>query len=232
MLSFGNGNTDSWARNLYIKNANTAIRVVGIFTKRISITDILIDKFLMRTDVGRDQDGHVGIASNAYNVLIHNIKMLGRMDHELDLNGAKNTVYSRISAPNASPDFHAQGNRENLYTQFDMGDGTPIWRDRDNVNGGRKNFQWETFWGMKSRSDFSFLDPADQCVMVGIPNQENTSIGIDYHHEAIDPNVLVPANMYLAQMADTTGKMLPPDVTLTVPPPAVSRQGCDFASIG
>lgn len=180
--------------------------------------NIVNDKFLLRKDVGMDKDGHVGLAISATYILVHNILMTGDMHHELDLNGGRNTVYSRITAPDFTPDFHAQGNKYNLYTEFDMGQGKPSWRDRDNVNGGRKNLQSETFWGLQSRSDFVFLEPADQSVMVGIPNELNTSIGADYHHEAIDPTDLEPGNMYLAQMAATPGKVIPPDVTLSLPP--------------
>lgn len=217
-IMFNGGETDSWMRNIYIKNANHGIRVTDRLTKQISLIDIVIDQFIDRYTLDDATVGHMGIkVGNAVQyILVHNVLITGRWAHDFDISGTQHSVFSRIRGYNIRLDHHAMGNKVNLYTEVDEGIGGRGW-------GGPMNADQETYWGIKSVKEEKYQPESSRCTMVGINTQEATNIGPDWHHETIDPHALVPANMYLAQMAKYPSKYVPAVRELTLPPPTSTR---------
>ena len=213
MLSFGQGETNSWLRNVYIKNSNDPITINGRGTRQISVLDIVIDDFLFRRYDEGSASGHMGIhvGDGPVSNLIHNILLTGSYEHDLAIMGTRNNTFSRIKGPRMELDHHAQGNYDNLLTEIDTGRGGRGFGEASN--------NWkETYWGIKGELPEKYYPPERQCIMVGLNTDEPTSIGDTWHHETLDPNALVPPNLYMAQMAKKPGKWIPPDFELTVPP--------------
>lgn len=211
-ISFGGGEQNSWMRNIYIRNSNHAIQIDGSATKHITVMNVVLDQFSGRTMLEDGTDGHMGIqvANQANHCLIHNILITGRWDHDICPMGARSNVFSRISGANIELDHHAMGNLGNLYTEIDTGIGGRGYGEAIN------SFN-ETYWGIKGIREASYLPANRECVFVGIHTSQPTDIGATWHHETLDPNALVPANLYLAQLA-YRGKAAPADVELTLPP--------------
>ena len=77
---FDSGEHDSWLRNCFIKNANYGLKVKGLGTQHISVLDLVIDNFPLRSGPNDLTVGHVGMAVGAgsrYN-LIHNVMIHGK----------------------------------------------------------------------------------------------------------------------------------------------------------
>lgn len=211
-IQFTGSEKDSWMRNVYIKNANYAISISNR-ANQISFVDVVVDNFLLRRSDEENTVGHFGVIliNQPSRILIHNMLMTGSYVHDISPMGAKNNVFSRIKGPSLRLDHHAMGNSENLFTEIDAG--------RDGGYGDSHNNYRETYWNIKSTRKNNYLATSRNCVMVGINTDQKTSIGSSWHHETIDPEALVPANIYLAQMAKKPGKWVPPHTELTLPPP-------------
>ena len=220
MVSFTSGERNSWIRNVYIKNPNDPITINGLGTRQISVLDIVIDDFFFRRYEEGTTSGHMGIhmGDGANNNLVHNILMTGSYEHGLAIMNTKNSAFSRIKGPDLELDHHSRGNSDNLFTEVDAGYGGRGFGEPIN------NFK-ETYWGIRGELNDNYYPPERQCVMVGITTDEPTSIGATWHHETLDPDALVPPNLFLAQMAKKSGKWVPPDFELTVPPPPASDKG-------
>ena len=124
-ITFINGETDSWIRNVYIKNSYHAIKVDSRDTKQISILDIVLDQFIGRGSEGSEWVGHMGILfiNSPSRCLVHNVLITGVWRHDLCVMGVKDSVFSRIKGKNMRVDHHAGGNALNLYTEIDTGFG-------------------------------------------------------------------------------------------------------------
>ena len=211
-VQFEGAEQHSWLRNVYIKNANHAIRVHGKDTSNISITDVVIDGFIQRACVLDETTvGHMGIyvGEGPQRILVHNVLFTGEWNHPICVMGTKNSVFSRIAGVGLNLDHHAGGNEGNLYTEIDCGVG-------GRQHGGETNGFREVFWGIKSVLQNPFIDSSREHVQVGINTDESKDVGPSHHHDPIDPHALYPANMYLAQLAKLS-KLSPPDQPLTVP---------------
>mmetsp|Transcript_19185 Transcript_19185/g.38829 ORF Transcript_19185/g.38829 Transcript_19185/m.38829 type:complete len:715 (-) Transcript_19185:257-2401(-) len=204
---------NSWMRDIYIKNANHAIKIVGLGTTQISVINVVLDQFIDRK-VGKDGDGHMGVkvGDGATHVLVHNLWITGTWAHDLAIMGTKNSVFSRIKGENVELDHHARNYAgSNLYTEVDTGIGGRGY-------GGASNNQDETYWGIKGIREATYLPSRSRSTLVGIHTSEPTSIGAYWHHETIDPDSLSPLNIWTAQMT-YMNKYVPDDKTLTLPPP-------------
>eukprot|EP00977_Amphora_coffeiformis_P019783 scaffold7453_cov177-Amphora_coffeaeformis.AAC.1 len=218
LVHFGEWETDSWMRNVYMKNANYAIWITR-GAKQLSIIDVVLDNFLLRgADDRYATAGHYGVVltNQPTRVLIHNMLLTGLYAHDISPSGCKSNVFSRIRGRNIELDHHANGNVGNLFTEIDTGVGGRGY-------GESYNNKRETYWNIKGERKANYIDTSSECVMVGINTDQPTSIGSTWHHETINPEALVPANMYLAQMAKKPEKWVPPDTELTLPPAASDK---------
>jgi len=204
------GVTHSWIRNIYIKNADHAIGLRGTYTKYCSVLNIIVDQYFNRKDQqGTGADGHMGITVyDGSHHLIHNVMLTGAWHHDINAQGGKNSVWSRIIGPVIGIDHHAMGAVENLWTDIDVGRGN-AWNRAASIR--------ETYWNIRADRDNAYPAPKDRNVIVGGQTSDPTDIGEDYWHETIAPESLTPANLYLAQM-EKAGKPLPVETELTLPP--------------
>lgn len=202
--------TNSWIRDVYIKNSDHAIGLSSPYTTHVSVLNVVLDQYYNRKDqLGTGADGHMGIAvfDGRYH-LIHNVLLTGSWHHDINAQGGKNSVWSRITGPAVGIDHHAMGAVENLWTEIDVGRGK-AWNRAGSIR--------ETYWNIRADRDIAYPAPEDRNVIVGGQTSDPTDIGTDYWHETIVPEDLVPENIYLAQMSKA-GKPLPVETTLTLPP--------------
>ena len=211
-IEFDEGENNSWMRDIYIRNANHPINI-DQNSRYITVLDVVLDNFIGRKCVNGASDGHMGIrlGYGTKHCLIHNILLTGRYVHDICPMGGQYNVFSRIRGPNIRIDHHAAGNRGNLYTEFDLGIG-------DNIGSSVGNGISETYWGFNSQKNISYRPTNQQWTVVGIKTTEPTDIGPTWHHETLDPVLLEPANIWLAQMAYNNNTNTPPETTLTLPP--------------
>ena len=209
-IMFRSGEQDSWMKNIYIKNANFAIRVRGETTTRISLLNIILDNFANRANITDGRVGHYGIAMSGSYCLVHNILLTGVYHHDIAPEGSKNSVFSRISGPNIEIDHHATGNELNLFTEIDTGKGNRGYGESTN------NFN-ETYWHIDADVNKPYLSTSSESIMVAVRTDLPTDIGTNHKHETIDPDGFVPRNIYIAQR-QKLGEFLPDDIPLEIPP--------------
>ena len=203
-----NGNVqtkDSWIRNIYIKNANDGIRVNG---QNITIMNIILDQYESRPSEEEATVGHHGIfLTGARNCLIHNVFITGKWQHEMGTGGDDRfNVFSRITTMvDSQIDHHAQNAQWNLWTEIDVGEGYRVWSQGGAAQASTDN---EFYWNITADEPMPYPPTSRENVVVGFKTDMSTDIGSDYRHETIDPNALIPVNLYIAQM-EKKGKPIP-----------------------
>ncbi|HKL20262.1 MAG TPA: glycosyl hydrolase family 28-related protein, partial [Tichowtungia sp.] len=117
------GVNQSWIRNIYIKNSDHGIGLSSMWSQHISVMNIILDQYMGRKDMeGTAAVGHMGITVyDAGYHLIDNVKLTGSWHHDVNAQGGKNSVWSRITGPKLGLDHHAMGSVYNLWTEIDFG---------------------------------------------------------------------------------------------------------------
>jgi hypothetical protein len=193
-----NGGVDHWIRNIYIKNSDHAILADG---ERLSVLNIVVDHdpFTRPSDGGASV-GHMPIAIRTGFSLYHNIEITGVYAHDFDLGGGSDNVVSNARGVDLRLHHHSMGADRNLYTNLDMGLGRralQAFSDSRQEN--------ETLWGAFGSQTLAHdtIDPNSQNenVFVGFDAGLDETFTDTFWYEAIDPAVLEPKNIYLAQMS-------------------------------
>ncbi|HKL20268.1 MAG TPA: glycosyl hydrolase family 28-related protein, partial [Tichowtungia sp.] len=211
---------DSWIRNIYFKNVDAAVTFNG--ATRISVLNLILGQSIERPDfIGSSGIvrwvGHVGVGmGNLSKSLMHNIEFKGKYFHEFDIiNVPSYNVISSVKGTDMALHNHGQGANHNLYTEIYAGTGTRIFGALTDT----QRVHHETYWNIDADN---LIDPASftNCtgsnVFVGVHADYATEIRDDFYYESIDPDVLTPSNIYLAQM-EKVGKL---DNLYLTPPPA------------
>ncbi len=201
-ISYSDNVVDSWIRNIYIKNGDNAL-MIGL-SERLSVLNIIFDHYIGRPDIiGSGSShrwvGHIGVAAhNSRYSLFHNIEFKGNYFHELDNNNVpKNCVFSNFSGTDVSLHHHGGGSNNNLYTNASVGNGPGIASLKDTQNN-------ETHWCIYG--DDVLAAPTDPVnltnghVFVGYDSTQTEIMDANHWYEVIDPSVLFPQNIYLAQL--------------------------------
>lgn len=223
-IYYGGNAIDSWVRNIYIKNADNAIMMGK--AERISMLNIIFDHYIGRPDIIGSSGvnrwvGHIGINLNgAKRCLFHNIQFTGSYFHDFDIiNVPSYSVISNITGTKASLHHHGQGANHNLYTNVFVGTGANGTAQGIGMNeiADDRNIRNETHWRIwgdvpLNNADVP-LDSVENHVFVGYGDTNPETITPTLWHEKIDPALLEPQNIYLAQLAYRS-KPLP-----EVPPP-------------
>jgi fibronectin type 3 domain-containing protein len=205
------GVSDSWIRNVCIRNANDGVVLWG--ARRVTAMNIVMDQYAGRPSGAENTVGHHGlVVKGARDCLFHNCFITGMWQHDLiSADTDVHNVYSRIRMIDGQIDHHAMGAnpRDNLWTDIDCGEGLRIWEQGGNVSG-----YDETIWNVyrttaTGTTNRMFTpDPGRRNVVVGLQNDDPSSIGSNWWHEAVNPYELTPQNIYLAQL-EKKGKWIP-----------------------
>lgn len=229
---FGNTVTDSWARNLYIVNADHGITAHGT---RLSVMNIIFDHYIGRHDIIGTSGvtgwvGHVGIGLTSHHSLFHNIEFRGRYFHDFDIiNVPTHNVISNITGADATLHHHGQAARHNTYTNVDLGAGTRGLNGLSDTPGRQRG---EVHWGIFGDATLPGAIPEDSQnghVFVGYNSDEPERATDTLWVERCDPAELHPANIYLAQL-ERAGRPLPPGPPPA--PPTVDPAGTNVLRLG
>lgn len=209
--------TNSWVRNLYVKNYDLGFKVTS--ATNLSVINLLFDQFNgRRSSVGSSVNGPngteplvtpdgttltskyldalFGVMPRSVNYsLFHNVDFRGQVMQPFDLNeSSSNNVYSTVRATLRAIGYHGGSAKYNLYTDLNNFVSTP----------GRVNFANETYWGVDSLlADRGYLESVNN-VYVGYGDELAAKTDVNdptIWYEPIDPAALTPRNLYLAQMA-------------------------------
>ena len=191
---FMGGVEHSWIRNIYVKNANLGLRVNG---DHITIANIVLDHYSGRpkTDgIFPNKVGHYGITlSNATNSLVHDVVIVGEWFHDIGTHqAAHNNVFSRVKSLSSAVITHKSLNdSNNMYTEFDLGEGTRFSGDsRPNT----------VYWNIKAETNLPYPSTDVNNVAVGLTTDLPSSMESNHWHETINPDIICPSNLYLAQL--------------------------------
>jgi fibronectin type 3 domain-containing protein len=218
----------SWLRNLYIKDADHAIATGG--SKNLTLANIIFDQSVNRNKVVNEVEGSV-VGHMAFNLndtrdcLFHNILITGNWSHEFDEKSNTGNVISAVRSQNGMIDYHGQGSVGNLYTDLEVN------TSRATTMGTSVNQTRETYWNIRSRSGRLALDSVELPYNTDTEGNDHVFVGFDidpavrgdkvtseFWYEAVEPEALVPQNIYLAQLA-YRGKPIPPTPLLVAPNP-------------
>lgn len=211
------GVSDCWVRNIRILNANNGIT---LYAKNVTILDIVFDNFEGRIgDKSEGYAGHQGIKINTEYNLVHNVEFrAGDYEHTISFNNAgRHNVISRLSSPDMQLDDHGGSSGFNLFTEIDLGKGTP--------EVGRQTYRgahdFSAFWNIQAERDqpyseifnerlgsYQGADILSRNMVVGLKTSLPDDFTQEYWHEKIDPAILQPQNIYIAQLLKN-GKALP-----------------------
>lgn len=221
-IHYGDNVTDSWVRNIHIKNADHGVMVDK--PQRISFLNIVFDHYIGRPDIIGSSGiarfvGHIGMSmSGAQFCLYHNIDLRGNYSHDFDIiNATKNCVVSNVTGTDVSLHHHGQGANLNLYTNVSVGTGPGI----SSLGTTQAN---ETHWRIFGTDVLEApTDPANLSnnhVFVGYESTQPEIIDATTWYEVIDPALLQPQNIYLAQLAHPSIDKPLPDGPPPSPPPS------------
>ncbi len=211
------GVSDCWVRNIRILNANNGIT---LYAKNVTILDIVFDNFDGRVgDQSEGYAGHQGIKINTEYNLVHNVVFQAdEYEHNISFNNSgRYNVLSRISSPDMQLDDHGGSSGYNLFTEIDLGQGTPeVGRQTY-----RGSHDYSTFWNVNAVKDqpykeifnankeiYQGADISFHNTVVGLKTSLPDDFTLEYWHESIAPSVLQPQNIYMAQLVKK-GKALP-----------------------
>lgn len=221
-IQYGGGITNSWIRNVYLKNYDYGIGFSG--TSNLSVINITMDGFIGRKSIVGSLDipgflALMGLLPHGSNSnLFHNINVLGAVMHPVDLNNApRGNVFSKIRGETRTVSYHGGNSREQLYT------------DLDNFVAGvgdHPNRTYETYWGVDHPLPEEAYNSTRNHIFVGYGKDFGKKSTDTVWYEPAAYEELSPQNLYLAQM-EFLGKPLPEGP----PPPIPSPNGGDFFRI-
>lgn len=233
-ISYNNGITNSWVRNVYMKNYDLGIGVSGT---QLSFINIIADQFYGRQATDGDMSGKLDAFSailprNSSHNLYHNIDITGVVLQPIDLNGSvSQSVFSKIRTSEMNSRtvaYHGGGSQFNLYTDLNRPVVGPFI-DGIYEPGSSSVRSNETYWGAENSrlSDDTWSTSTNRAIFVGYGNDWATRIDTSlwnaptpsgFWYEPDVPNLVIPRNLYLAQLA-RLGEPLPENLPSPVPAP-------------
>jgi fibronectin type 3 domain-containing protein len=233
-ISYNNGITNSWVRNVYMKNYDLGIGVSGT---QLSFINIIADQFYGRQATDGDMSGKLDAFSailprNSSHNLYHNIDITGVVLQPIDLNGSvSQSVFSKIRTSEMNSRtvaYHGGGSQCNLYTDLNRPVVGPFI-DGIYEPGSSSVRSNETYWGAENSrlSDDTWSTSTNRAIFVGYGNDWATRIDTSlwnaptpsgFWYEPDVPNLVIPRNLYLAQLA-RLGEPLPENLPIPVPAP-------------
>jgi hypothetical protein len=205
---------NGWIQNVTIRNADS-----GIFlreeTKFCTVQDVRLTEEASRFRLGYGRDpgepqlvkvaGHHGILITGLSQdnLVTDFQIEARFIHELGVeNASAGNVFSRGRGADIALDHHRRAPYQNLFTDIDAGEGTHLWENGGDNEDGLPGGFYETFWNIRTRQPQALPSWAVLFNAVGISTHQPSQLASDGNWlEAIPPDQLQPANLYLAQRA-------------------------------
>ena len=195
-----NGVTDSWVRDVAVRNADYGINVTGSFF--VTVSDVVLD-----TTVDRgSRVGHHGLnVGGGGDQLFTRFDVRQRFVHDLTVeNYALGTVFSDGRGLDLNLDHHGRAPYGTLWTRLDLGEGARPFDSGGSSIRMPHSGAWTAYWNVTSARDLP-LPPSDFgpfLTFVGLrgSTSSRTPPG-DWTVETIAPASLCPSDLHRAMLA-------------------------------
>lgn len=192
--------SDCWVRNLVIHNADSGI-FVDEGSRFCTVDGIRITASATRVTEGAS--GHHGIEIKlSDDNLVTDFHVECRFIHDLTVERAARNVFERGTAVDLCIDGHKYTPWANVFTDLDAGAGTRLWEHGGGADLGGAHAAWTTFWNIsaaKPQRDPPRDYGPDIMNFVGVGPGGGKPTGTRWW-ETMDPRVLIPSNIYRAQV--------------------------------
>ncbi len=195
-----------WVSDVVIHNGDLGINLVAAGNTLSGIV-ITADPGRGRAEAGVAAcTGHHAIqCKGAEDNLITAFDVRASYVHDLSVEHASGNVWSHGRGTDLNFDHHKDTPYENLYTDIDCGRGSRVWRCGGGASIGRQSAGWETFWNIRAAVPIA---PPPQgwgpisMNFVGLTTTHQSELSAaTWWFEALPPEQVQPANLYLAQRA-------------------------------
>ncbi|MGQ7944298.1 glycosyl hydrolase family 28-related protein [Flavobacterium sp. WC2509] len=205
-IAFENKAHDGWVKDVTITGADVGIYIGN--AHHITVENWVLD--FGENRLGGKLNGHHGVnICGPYN-LLQNFEIKGKFIHDLSIETASShhNVFRNGKGTDLCIDHHNHDQRNNLFTNLNVGKGTRLY-----VSGG-KTSPWglsfnETYWNITADVPMQYCNQFDEerkhstnNICVGIKTNLPSVLPDQFGNrfETIDPAVLYPQDLYLAQM--------------------------------
>ena len=226
-IYFGFDTVNSWVRNVAIRNAETAVGVIG--GKFITLDTITLDADrAMATTHKQDistfpitgfHAGHIGVwLAATQGVLTRNIRFNTTFIHDLSVrHQAHGNVFSNISGIDINFDHHRTAPHNNLYSNIDVGAGSRLWASGGPAELGPHSGAWNTYWNIRARRSLAPTPAVDlngkqdwgpeKLNFIGFTTTQSSVLNLSGKwFENIPPHTLLPTDLHQAQVERRVSK--------------------------
>lgn len=205
-IGFEKGANNGWIQNVTITGADVGIWL-EITSHHITIENWVLDFEKNRLD-GKLQ-GHHGVnIYGGYN-LLQNFELKGKFWHDLSVESqySHHNVFRNGKGTDLCIDHHNHDQRNNLFTNLNAGKGTRLYFSGGKISPWGLSFN-ETYWNITADTVMKYCNQFDKerkhstnNVCVGIKTDLPSAMPDQFGNwfETIDPSVLYPSDLYLAQ---------------------------------
>ena len=206
------GARNCWLRNLRVHNSDSGIFVSGV---NVTIQGIVITSD-RQIEKSRQATGHHGVTLGGQDNLLRGFEFRTRFMHDITVSrGSAGNVVAMGRGLDLAFDHHKYGPHANLFTDLDLGQGSRMFQSGGGADLGRHSAAYETFWNIRARRPQAWPKGwgPDLMNLVGVQsNGKSETSPTGRWFEAIDPQLLKPANLYQVQLAKRLGDNARPAV--------------------
>lgn len=194
-----------WIRNIRIAHADSGPFVSGVFNT--------IEGIVFESDRPLDRQqctGHHGISLGGGDNLVARFDIGTRFIHDITVSGfCSGNVVMNGRGVDLSLDHHRKAPYANLFTDLDAGAGSRLWKCGGGAALGKNCGAWGTFWRIRSANPLAY--PPER---FGPPTLNLVALETDQRpvadpngkwFETMDPDIIHPTNLYLAQKEKRLG---------------------------
>jgi hypothetical protein len=184
----------AWVRDVKVVNGDYGVSITS--SHFVTVADVVIDAANERSGHHALNCGHGG--DNLYIGFDVRVSFVHDLTVEWYTTG---NVFTQGIGKNLSLDHHRAAPYATLWTELDLGTGTNVWKSGGSGNRGPHSAAYDTLWNV--RADSALKLPADdygpRMNFVGFLTAAGEATSdLDWWFEAIEPDALVPANLWLA----------------------------------
>jgi hypothetical protein len=208
-IGFSKTAYDGWVRNVIIMGSDLGL-YIATDSHHITLQNWTLDQGPIRG--GATKQGHHGVnIYGSYN-LLQGFTIKGKFHHDLSIEGtnSKYNVFHNGKGKDLCIDHHNHAQRNNLFTNLDMGVGSRPYQSGGNATPAGISTQ-TTYWNLRAQQDMQYCDQYETSsdpdksrnnVAVGVrtirPSETPDAQGNWF--ETITPARLYPADLYTAQL--------------------------------
>jgi hypothetical protein len=184
----------SWVRDVKVVNGDYGVSITS--SHFVTVADVVIDTTNDRSGHHALNCGHGG--DNLYIGFDVRVPFVHDLTVEWYTTG---NVFTQGQGKNLSLDHHRAAPYSTLWTELDLGAGTSAWKSGGAGNRGPHSAAYDTLWNVRAERAMA-MPPSDygpRMAFVGfLTSAGDASSDLDWWFEAIDPEALTPANLWLA----------------------------------